>query len=181
MVCILLGTGFEEAEALVPADLLRRAKIDVCLAGVDGMSVTGAHNITVTADCPVEQVSTDGLELLFLPGGLGGVAAIQASPAAMALIRQAHARGVKLAAICAAPTILAQLGLLDGKQAVCYPSMMDQLIGADTSHGLNVVADGDIITGQAAGSAFPFGLKLIEVLRGEEAAQKVSQSVYYCG
>lgn len=181
MVCILLGTGFEEAEALVPADLLRRAKIDVCLSSVDGMTVTGAHNITVTADCPVEQVKAEDLELLFLPGGLGGVAAIQSSPAAMELIRQAHALGVKLAAICAAPTILCQLGLLEGKQAVCYPSMLDQLTGADTAHGLSVVADGDIITGQAAGSAFPFGLKLIEVLRGEDVAKKVSQSVYYCG
>lgn len=181
MVCILLGTGFEEAEALVPADLLRRAKIDVCLAGVDGTTVTGAHNITVTADCSVEQVKADDLELLFLPGGLGGVDAIQSSPTAMALIQQAHKQGVKLAAICAAPTILSKLGLLNGKQAVCYPSMLDQLTGANTGHGLPVVVDGDIITGEAAGSAFSFGLKLIEVLRGEEMANKVGKSVYYYG
>ena len=181
MVCILLGTGFEEAEALVPADLLRRAKIDVCLAGVDGMSVTGAHGITVAADCSLEQVKVDDLELLFLPGGLGGVDAIQSSSAAMALVEQAHKSGVKLAAICAAPTILSKLGLLEGKQAVCYPSMLDQLTGASTGHGMPVVVDGTIITGEAAGSAFSFGLKLIEVLRGAEKAKKIRDSVYYYG
>ena len=181
MVCILLGTGFEEAEALVPADLLRRAKIPVCLAGVDGMSITGVHNITVAADCAVADVKVDELELLFLPGGLGGVDAIQSSPAAMELIRQAHEKDIKLAAICAAPTILAQLGYLNGRKAVCYPSLMDQLTGADTTHGQPVVTDGNIITGEAAGSAFTFGLKLIEVLRGAEKAQKISNSVYYYG
>ena len=181
MVCILLGTGFEEAEALVPADLLRRAKIDVCLAGVDGTSVTGAHGITVAADRCVEQVKADELELLFLPGGLGGVDAIQSSPAAMALVEQAHKAGVKLAAICAAPTILSKLGLLDGKQAVCYPSMLDQLTGVSTDHGMPVVEDGNIITGEAAGSAFAFGLKLIEVLRGADKANKIRESIYYYG
>lgn len=181
MVCILLGTGFEEAEALVPADMLRRANIPVCMAGVDGMNITGAHNITVKADCAVTDVNADELELLFLPGGLGGVDAIKSSPAAMTLIRQAYEKGIKLAAICAAPTILAELGYLDGKQAVCYPSMLDQLTGADTTHGQPVVVDGNIITGEAAGSAFTFGFKLIEVLRGAEKAQKVCKSVYYYG
>lgn len=181
MVCILLGTGFEEAEALVPADMLRRARIPVCMAGVDGMSVTGAHDITVKADCAVADVTVDELELVFLPGGLGGVDAIKSSPAAMDLIRQAHGKGIKLAAICAAPTILHDLGYLDGKKAVCYPSMLDQLSGADTTHGCPVVVDGDIITGEAAGSAFTFGFKLIEVLRGEASAKKVRDSVYYHG
>ena len=181
MVCILLGPGFEEAEALVPADMLRRASIDVCMAGVDGIDITGAHHITVKADCAVADVNVDELELLFLPGGLGGVDAIKSSPAAMELIRQAHEKGVKLAAICAAPTILAELGYLNGKKAVCYPSMLDRLTGADTTHGQHVVVDGNIITGEAAGSAFTFGFKLIEVLKGAEKAKKVCDSVYYYG
>lgn len=181
MVCILLGTGFEEAEALVPADMLRRAKIDVRMAGVDGMEVTGAHNITVKADCAISDITVDELELLFLPGGLGGVDAIKSSPAAMELIRQAHEKGVRLAAICAAPTILAELGYLNGKKAVCYPSMLDQLTGADTAHGQHVVVDSSIITGEAAGSAFTFGFKLIEELKGAEKAKKICDSVYYYG
>ena len=181
MVCILLGTGFEEAEALVPADMLRRARVPVCMAGVDGMEITGAHDITVKADCALSDINVDELELLFLPGGLGGVDAIKSSPAAMDLIRQAYEKGIKLAAICAAPTILAELGYLNGKKAVCYPSMLDQLTGADTSHGRHVGVDGNIITGEAAGSAFAFGFKLIEVLKGAEKAKKVCDSVYYYG
>lgn len=179
MVCILLGTGFEEAEALVPADMLRRAKIDVCLAGVDSMEVTGAHNITVKADRSLEDVNVDELELVFLPGGLGGVDTIKNSPEAMNLIRSAHEKGIRLAAICAAPTILHDLGYLDGKQAVCYPSMQDMLSRALPYDGSTVAVDGSIITGQAAGSAFSFAFKLIEVLRGTEKAEKVRQSVYY--
>jgi len=181
MVCILLGTGFEEAEALVPADMLRRANIPVCMAGVDGMEITGAHDITVKADCALSDVNVDELELVFLPGGLGGVDTIKNSSAAMDLIRTVHEKDIKLAAICAAPTILAELGYLGGKQAVCYPSMLDRLTGADTTHGRPVVVDGNIITGEAAGSAFTFGFKLIEVLRGAEKAEKVRKSVYYYG
>lgn len=181
MVCILLGSGFEEAEALVPADLLRRAKIPVCLAGVDGAAVTGAHGITVQTDCPVAQVEESELELLMLPGGLGGVDAIRSSDAATALIRRCHARGVRLAAICAAPTVLAGLGLLDGVRAVCYPGMEAQMPGAIPQIGTPVVEDGAVVTGEAAGSAFPFGLKLIEVLRGRELADKVARSIHYHG
>ena len=181
MVAILLGSGFEEAEALVPADLLRRARVDVRLAGVDGSVVAGAHGIAVQTDCSVEQLDENELELLFLPGGLGGVDAIRSSEAATSLVRRCHARGVYLAAICAAPTILAKLGLLDGVRAVCYPGMEDQLTGAIPQTGNPVVEDGTILTGEAAGSAFTFGLKLIEVLRGAELAAKIRRSIHCHG
>lgn len=179
MVCFLLGTGFEEAEALVPVDLMRRADIPVCLAGVDGSVISGAHGIAVSADCSVSEINREELEMVVLPGGLGGVAAIRASSEAMDLIRWAHEHGVRLAAICAAPTILSDLGYLDGKKAVCYPSMLDQLTTADTSHGQSVVEDGSIITANAAGSAFPFGFQLIETLRGADAASKVSRAIHF--
>lgn len=179
MVCFLLGTGFEEAEALVPVDLLRRANIPVCMAGVDGSVIPGAHGITVSADCSVSDVKREELEMVVLPGGLGGVAAIRGSGEAMDLIRWASGNGVRLAAICAAPTILSDLGYLDGKKAVCYPSMLDQLTTADTTHGESVVEDGSIITAEAAGSAFAFGFKLIEALRGADAAGKVSRAIHF--
>lgn len=181
MVCVLLGTGFEEAEALVPTDLMRRAGIPVCLASVSGTVVTGAHQITVTADLPIAQVDPEQVELLFLPGGLGGVSAIQNCPAALELIRRLADKGKYLSAICAAPTILGQLGLLEGRKAVCYPGMEDQLTGAAVQRGAPVVEDGTIITGEAAGSAFAFGLKLVELLRGKEAAQQVRDAVHYRG
>ena len=93
MVAILLGTGFEESEALVPADLLRRAGVEVCLAGIGGTQITGAHGITVTADCALEALNADALDMLMLPGGLGGVEAIQGELRAQALIQRCYDEG----------------------------------------------------------------------------------------
>lgn len=181
MVAILLGKGFEESEALVPADLLRRAGAQVALVGVDGLQVTGSHGIVVTADTTLDQLDADQVELLMLPGGLGGVETILASTRALALIQRCSDHGCWLAAICAAPTILAHLGILDRRKAVCYPSMEDQMGSAVVQKGTPVVVDGHIVTGEAAGSSFPFGLKLVEVLKGATVAAQVKESVHYHG
>ena len=109
MVYILLGAGFEEAEALVTADVLRRANLPVTLAGIGGEYVTGSHDITVKAGLPVEKVSLEKGDMVVLPGGMGGVASMEGSGAAMALIRRAmEDPELWLAAICAAPTLLAR-------------------------------------------------------------------------
>ena len=181
MVAILLGNGFEESEAIVPADLLRRAGVEVSLTALDGTEVKSSHNITVKADTTLSALDVDKLELLFLPGGLGGVEAIQNCPAALKLVRAVYDKGKYLSAICAAPTILGALGLLNGRKAVCYPGMEDGLIGADVQKGCGVVVDGSLITGEAAGSAFDFGLKLVELLKGSAAAQQVKNAVHYHG
>lgn len=181
MVSILLGTGFEEAEALVPADLMRRAGLDVALVGVDGPQVTGAHGIAVQADRTLDQVDAQQVELLMLPGGLGGVEAIGASSAARELIRRVWDAGAYVAAICAAPTLLAGMGLLEGRRAVCYPGMEDQLEGALPQPDAQVVVDGNLITGQAPGAAFPFGLQLVETLKGPAAVEQVKGETHYRG
>lgn len=182
MVVILLGTGFEEAEALVPADLMRRAGIEVVLTSVtDHLEVTGGHGITVKADRRLSKIAPGNVDLVMLPGGLGGVRAILYCPAALDLVKAVHAGGAPVAAICAAPTVLAKLGLLNGRKAVCYPGMEDQLTGALPQVGSPVVVDGAVITGEAAGSAFDFGLKLIEILRGKGDADKVRNGVHYHG
>lgn len=181
MVSILLGNGFEEAEALVPADLLRRAGVDVVLTALDGCEVTGSHGITVRADRALSQVDAKDVELVFLPGGLEGVRSISACPQALELIRTVYTAGRYVAAICAAPTLLASLGLLDGKRAVCYPGMEDQMKGALVQKGSPVVVDGTVITGEAAGSAFPFGLKLVELLKGSNTAETVKAAIHYHG
>jgi len=181
MVYILLGDGFEETEAIVPADLLRRAGVEVRLVGINGLSATGSHAITVQADMTLDQADPDQVELLFLPGGMGGVSAIQESPAALALVRAVYDKGKYVTAICAAPTILGKLGLLQGRKAVCYPGMEVLLAGAQVCRGKPYVVDGTIVTGEAAGSALPFGLKLVELLRGREAALQVAQAVHYHG
>lgn len=123
MVAILLGTGFEESEALVPADLLRRAGIEVRLVGVDGPAVTSAHGVTVTADLTLAELDREAVDMLVLPGGLGGVEVLQGDRHVQALIQHCYDEGRWLAAICAAPTILANLGFLDRRRAVCYPGM----------------------------------------------------------
>ena len=182
MVYILLGSGFEEAEALVTADLLRRTDIPVSLAGIGGAHVAGSHHITVQADLPVEAISLREGDMVVLPGGMGGVASIEGSPAAMALVRQAAEEpGLRLSAICAAPTLLGRWGHLIGKEAVCYPGMEGQLAGAQARPEVKcgVVVDGKIITGRAAGSAFDFGLALVEALKGKGAAEQVRNAVRY--
>ncbi len=181
MVTIILGNGFEEAEALVPADLLRRAGATVVLASISGPEVTGAHGITVKADAALEELDPRELELVVVPGGMGGVNAISACPAALEYIRSAATLDRCVAAICAGPTVLAKLGLLEGKKAVCYPGLEDQLTGAEAQKGTPVVAEGRIVTGEAAGSAFAFGLKLVELIKGQITAQRVADEVYYHG
>lgn len=179
MVIILLGEGFEESEALVPTDLLRRAGIDTKLVGINALEVTGGHGITVTADLLLSQVHVDQTDMVVLPGGMGGVTSIQESLRAQGIIQGAYDRGIYLAAICAAPIILACMGLLDRRKAVCYPGMEAQMGSSVVCKGKSVVVDGHIITAQAAGSVFEFGLKLVEVLKGADAAQEVRNAIHY--
>ena len=175
MVYIILGTGFEEMEALVPCDLLRRGKVDVRLVGIGGLEITGGHGITVKADCTEQEADWSAAELLVLPGGLGGVASIEGSKTVMDAIR---AHEGPLAAICAAPTVLARLGLTDGLRATCYPGMEEQMGNAQML-AEDTVADGRILTGRAAGAAFSFGLALLERLQGREVADRVAAEVVY--
>ena len=180
MVYILLGSGFEEAEALVTADVLRRADVPVTLAGIGGELITGAHGIAVRADAPVESVKLKEDDMVVLPGGMGGVASIEGSGPAMALIRQAGTDvRLRLAAICAAPTLLGRWGLLEGRKAICYPGLEEQLTGAQVQTAPGEIKDGKIITGRAAGSAFDFGAELIEALLDRAAADRVLEAICY--
>lgn len=175
MVYIFLAEGFEEAEALVPADLLRRAGAEVKLVGVTGQAVSGAHGISVNSDISLDQVEQDGMEMLVIPGGLPGVTNVAASAKAMELVKAAAESDCYLAAICAAPSIvLGPVGILNGRKATCYPGMEAGMTGAQAQKGQSVVVDGDIITGEGPGAAFDFGLKLVEVLKGAETMQQVA-------
>lgn len=179
MVYILLGDGFETVEALTPADLLRRAGVEVALVGINGKQVISGQKITVEADITLDEVNFDQMEMLVLPGGLGGVDNILKSIPAITLIQKAAEQGLWVTAICAAPTILAHLGLLDRRNAIVYPGMEEDMYSAVVKVGQKVVKDGRFITGQAAGSSFDFALKLVEVLRGKEAAEQVRMGVHY--
>lgn len=178
MVYILLAEGFEEMEALVPADLLRRAGTEVALVGLNAPVVTGGHGIAVTADLLLEQAELTPADTLVLPGGLGGVESMQMDLFALALIQKAHALGCRLAAICAAPTLLAQLGLLNGRRAVCYPGMEDQMTGAELVDA-DVVVDDPFVTARAAGAAYEFGFTLISLLADKKTSQEVQYGIHY--
>ena len=178
MFYILLAPGFEEMEALVPADLLRRAGVEVALVGVSGEIVPGGHDIAVKADLPLSKVKMEDMEGVMLPGGGVGVANLGADPRVEVLVKECAGQEKKISAICAAPSLLSKWGLLGGKRAVCYPTWADRIPDADFRAGEKLAEDGSIVTGQAAGASFEFGLKLIEVLLGAEAAQKVKKEIY---
>lgn len=180
MVYILLGTGFEEIEALTPLDLLRRAGIDVLTVGVNGKLVYGAHKIGFEADILLEEMDLTDLDMIVLPGGLGGVASVRASQGAMDALRFAWENNKYVTAICAGPTVLADLHITDGKKATCYPGCEKQMGTAIMVANAPCVQDGTVITGTSAGCAIPFALKLIEALKGKEAADATARQIVIC-
>lgn len=181
VVCVLLAPGFEESEAVVPVDLLRRGGVEVILAGVEAEAVPSSHAVTVTADCLLADVDLERVDMVFVPGGLGGVDHLLASPVARDFLARAEAADKYLAAICAGPTVLSRLGLIDGKRAVCYPGCEGMLPPALHVAGQRTCRDGKLLTGEAAGSAFDLGLLMLEVLEGKPASDAVRHSVYYYG
>ncbi len=176
MVYVLLGTGFEEVEAIAPVDLMRRAGIDVLTVGVTGKVVYGSHKIGVEADIIIDEMDPTAMDMIVLPGGLGGVASARASKPAMDALRFAYDNGKFVAAICAGPTVLADLHITDGKNATCYPTCEDGMGNAQVQSAA-VVRDGKVITGASAGCAVPFGLALVEALKGKEAAEAVEHQI----
>ena len=181
MVYVFLADGFEEIEALTPVDLLRRAGIKVSLAGVTGEIVTGSHGIKVLCDITAKNAadivcSSEGAEMIVLPGGMPGADNLCASEDVIRSIKAMKNSGGFIAAICAAPYILGQMGLLDGRMATCYPGYEDRLTGAET-YECDVIRDGEIITGRAMGSAVEFALELVGALKGEDEASRLRDSI----
>ena len=177
MVYMLLGTGFEETEAIAPLDLLRRAGVEVATVGLNGKIVYGSHGIGVEADIEISQIDLSNLEMVILPGGLGGVASCRACQSAMDTLKFAWNNGKYVAAICAGPTVLADLGITAGMNATCYPGCEGGMGSAIMIEDAAVVTDENLITGTSAGCAVPFGLALVEVLKGEEEADRVAQQI----
>ena len=177
MVYMLLGTGFEETEAIAPLDLLRRAGIEVLTVGVNGKTVFGGHGIGIEADITLDELDLTKLDMIVLPGGLGGVASVRASQPAMDALDFAWKNDKFVAAICAGPTVLADLGITDGKNATCYPGCETGMGSAKVDPSVPCVRDGKLITGASAGCAVPFGLALIAALKGDEAAETVKKQI----
>ncbi len=176
MVYLFLAQGFEETEAVAPVDLLRRAGAGVKTVGIGGQHITGVNGIEVTADIADTQISVDDMEMVVLPGGVPGTNNLENSPIVRASIQYCVQNGKKVAAICAAPSILGHMGLLSGHSAVCYPGYEKELSGAKIASE-PVCVSGNFITARGAGVAIPFGLKLVEVLFDKQKANEIKKQV----
>ncbi len=176
MIYMFFAEGFEEVEALAPLDLMRRAGLSVTTVGVGGPTVTGAHGISVLADISDKDYADDSPEMIFLPGGMPGTINLAASEVVQSAIQTAVRTNAYLAAICAAPSILGDLGLLQGKNAICYPGFEDRLTGATVSKK-RVVRDGKILTAAGMGVAVEFGLAIVEELLGKKKAEELRRAV----
>ena len=177
MVYMLLGTGFEETEAIAPLDLLRRAGVQILTVGINGKTVCGSHGIGIETDITLEELDLTNLEMVIIPGGLGGVASVRASKEAMAALAFAWENDKYVAAICAGPTVLADLHITDGKNATCYPGCESGMGNAIVAENAAAVRDGKLITGTSAGCAVSFGLALIEALKGQETADTIAKQI----
>ena len=177
MVYMLLGTGFEETEAIAPLDLLRRAGVQILTVGINGKTVCGSHGIGIETDITLEELDLTNLEMVIIPGGLGGVASVRASKEAMAALAFAWENDKYVAAICAGPTVLADLHITDGKNATCYPGCESGMGNAIVAENAAAVRDGKLITGTSAGCAVKFGLELISALKGEETAKVIADQI----
>ena len=177
MIYIFLADGFEEIEALCPLDILRRARLDVTTVGVgDKLDIVGAHGIKVTSDIKDTEFCDTAPSLVILPGGMPGTKNLEASATVRKAIDSAVSNDAFIAAICAAPSILGKMELLQGKEATCFPGFEDSLKGAILTDK-KVVRDGKIITAAGMGVALEFGLAIVEALLGKDSADAIAAQI----
>ncbi len=174
-IAVHLAKDFEEIEAVGIIDTLRRAGLEVIVVSVTGeREVTGSHGIKITADQLFEEVQYSQVKMIVLPGGMPGAKNLKEHEGLRKRILELQKDGRPLAAICAAPMVLGDLGLLKGKTVTCFPGFEDQLTGARVT-GSDVEKDGNIITGKGAGVAIHFALKIVETLKSSQEAEELRQ------
>ena len=177
MIYVFLADGFEETEAIAPIDILKRFGKEVVTVGIGGGKITGAHGITVIADITDSDViMTDKVEMIVLPGGMPGTLNLEASETVQSAIAYCVKNGIPVGAICAAPSILGKLGLLSGRNAVCFPGFEQYLEGAHVQNKL-CVTDGQFTTACGAGAAIAFGIELVKVLCGAEKSEEIFHAI----
>lgn len=166
MIYVLLADGFEEIEALTPVDMLRRAGCEVRTVGIGKKTITGAHGIPVCADLVSDEATADGVRMVILPGGMPGTKHLAASAFVEETLARVSREGGYLAAICAAPTVLAKYGYLKGKRATCFPGFEKELSGAVYTD-LPAVTDGKIVTAKDMTEALSFSVALLAIADAE--------------
>jgi len=176
-VLIALAEGFEEIEALATADVLKRAGLDVVLAGLPGTMVKGRSGIRVVTDKRIDEVESKDFDCLVLPGGNPGYVNLGKSKKILELINDFDKQKKQIAAICAAPSILAKAGILDDRRATIFPGMERDVPRPRSG---KVVVDGHIITSQGPGTTLDFALEIVKTLLGKSQADEVRRDIVYC-
>lgn len=177
MILVHLAYGFEEIEALTVVDLLRRVNLDAYLVSMgDDMYVEGAHGITVKADYMFDDIDYSKCQMIVLPGGLPGAHNLRDHQGLRKEILKFAEEGKGLAAICAAPLVFGDLGILEGRKATIYPGMEEELKGAE-SIGFPVVRDMNIITSQGPATAMKFALSIVSYFKGKEVADELEEDL----
>lgn len=176
MIYVFLADGFEEIEALAAVDVLRRAELDVKTVGIGSKTVKGSHGIAVEADILDKEASSDDLQMIVLPGGMPGTLGLDKSPIVQSFVRYAVEHNLWIGAICAAPSVLGHLGVIDGKKVTCYPGFESELGQAEYT-AAHVERDGKIITARGPGAAVEFALELVRALCSDERAKILGASM----
>ncbi len=173
-VFIFFAEGFEEIEAITPVDVLRRAGIEVITVSVTGKHVvTGSHNIKITTDTLIGIIKDEQADMLILPGGMPGALNLNSNETLKEMIRKHSDKGKQVGAICAAPLVLGEMGLLENKTATCYPGFEDRLKGAEVTTN-PVETAGNIVTGKGVGAAMKFALEIVAQLKDEKTADELA-------
>lgn len=178
-VYIFLADGFEELEALAPVDILRRAGFDIETVSITNeIEVIGSHGLHVLCDTTINLISPEIADLLILPGGMPGSDNLAACEFLAEMLMEQNNKGKWIAAICAAPYVLGELGILNGKEATCYPGYEDKLLGS-TCLKQSVVVSQNIITANGPGAAVLFAFKIVELLKDKRIAELLSSQMMF--
>lgn len=174
MLYMFLAEGFEETEAIGSLDVVRRAGIEIKTVGVTGKTVCGSHGVEIKSDITKDEISFEDMTGIVLPGGMPGTLNLQKDEIVQKTIEHCSKKGLLMAAICAAPMIYGELGILDGKNAVCYPEFEEHLKGATLKCDL-CVADGNVITAKGAGASMLFGAEIVNYFKSGEGNKILEQ------
>jgi len=181
MIYLFLAEGFEEIEALTVVDILRRANLEIETISISNNNIVkGSHNIEIKADKIFNEIDTNNIQMAILPGGMPGATNLYNHSGLKQLLLKLNDSNTLIAAICAAPFVLGQFGILKSKKAICYPGFEDKLTEAKIVNE-NVVADKNVITSKGPGTAIEFALKIVEILKNKKQVEalKASMLLYY--
>lgn len=179
MVYVALADGFEEIEALAFFDIIKRADIDSQLVSInDSKCVTGAHGIKICTDLHINDINREDITAFVLPGGMPGTLNLRKSDEVCDILKFCYEKELLIGAICAAPSVLGELGMLKGKRATCFPGFEEKLAGAEFT-GEKVVKDGNIVTAKGAGCAHDFAFEFVKILKDEALAKNIKESMQY--